>query len=135
NAGAIAKLQIPLSGESAAPGSVSGKIGSPNAQTAGITITNGIVVRAVDANWNLISTATTNITISSSDTNAVASDDNGATAGNMTLSGGTRTLTNFTFKTAGIRTITASDVGGVLTPNTSANVTVNLGAVSKLQVL
>src|SRR5438876_1091839 len=131
NTGAVTKLQILLPGEVAAPGTATGKTtGTPTAQTDGTAIANGIVVNAVDANWNLVSTATTNVTITSSDSNATIADDNGGTAGNMTLVAGTRTLSSFTFKTSGTRTVTASDAAGTLTANTSANVTVNAGAAT-----
>src|SRR5262249_52345115 len=125
NAGAVAKLQILLGGETAAPGSVTGKTGSPTNQTAGVTITNAIRVNAVDADWNLGTTATTNVTITSSDANAVISNDNGTNAGNITLVAGTAVLSNFTFKAAGAQTITATDAGAVLTGNTSSVVAVN----------
>src|SRR5438034_45955 len=132
NAGAATKLQILLPGETAAPGTATGKTGSPTSQTAGTAILGGVVVNAVDANWNVASSSA-NVTITSSDTNAAIADDNGATAGNMTLGSGTGTLLSFTFKTAGTRTITAAATG--LTSNTSANVTVNAGAFTKLQLL
>src|SRR5207247_864759 len=136
NAGTVTKLQILLPGEVAAPGTVTGKTAAtPTAQTAGTAIASGIVVNAVDANWNVVSTATTNVTITSSDANATIADDNGATAGNLTLVAGTRALSSFTFKTVGTRTVTATDAGGTLTANTSANVTVNAGAVTMLQIL
>src|SRR5207248_2965557 len=76
NLGAVTKLQILLPGETAAPGTASGKTGTPTAQTAGTAIANSITVDAVDANWNVISSATTNVTITSSDANASISDDN-----------------------------------------------------------
>src|SRR5206468_9257592 len=110
-----------------------GKTGSPSAQTAGTAILSGVVVNAVDANWNVISTATTNATITSSDANAAIADDNGATTGNVTLASGTAALSSFTFKTAGTRTITASATG--LTGYSTASVTVNAGAFTKLQLL
>src|SRR6185295_9543445 len=98
-------------------------------------IGSGIVVNAVVADSNVVSTATTNVTITSSDANATIADDNGGTAGNLTLVAGTRALSSFTFKTVGTRTVTATDAGGTLTANTSANVTVNAGAFVKLQLL
>src|SRR5206468_6274078 len=134
NAGAVTKLQILLPGETASPGSATGKTGAPSDQTAGAAISSAIVVNAVDANWNVVPTATTNVTITSSDANATIADDNGATAGNLTLVAGTRALSSFTFKTVGTRTVTATDAGGALTANTSANVTVSAGAVTKLQI-
>src|SRR5204862_2772722 len=120
----------------AAPGTATGKTAAtPTAQTAGTAIGSGIVVNAVDANWNVVSTATTNVTITSSDANATIADDNGVTAGNLTLVAGTGTLSSFTFKTAGTRTVTATDAAAALTANTSASVTVNAGAYVKLQLL
>src|SRR5438093_7980725 len=133
NAGAVTKLLVVLPGETASPGSATGKTGSPSAQTAGTAILSGVVVNAVDANWNVVSTATTNVTITSSDANAAIADDNSATTGNVTLASGTAALSSFTFKTAGTRTITASATG--LTGYTTANVTVNAGAFAKLQLL
>src|SRR5207249_1402486 len=136
NAGAVTKLQILLPGEVAAPGTATGKTAAtPTAQTAGTATTNGIVVNAVDANWNVVNSATPDVTITSTDSNAVIADDNGATAGNLTLVAGTRTLSSFTFKTAGTPTVTATDAGAVLAASTSANVTVNAGAATKLQIL
>src|SRR5206468_4004206 len=136
NAGAVTKLQILLPGEVAAPGTATGKTAAtPTAQTAGTAIASGIVVNAVDANWNVVSSATPNVTISSTDSNATIADDNGVTAGNLTLVAGTRTLSSFTFKTAGTRTVTATDAAAALTASTSANVTINAGAFVKLQLL
>src|SRR5207247_4260719 len=127
NAGAVTKLQILLPGETAAPGTATGKIGLPTPQTAATAITTAIVVNAVDANWNIVSTATPNVTITSTDANATIADDNGATAGNLSLVAGTASLSSFTFKAAGTRTVTATDAGGALTARPSANVTVNAG--------
>src|SRR5437016_585407 len=105
------------------------------AEAAGKKKASGIVVNAVDANWNLVSTATTNVTITSSDANATIADDNGATAGNMTLVAGTRTLSTFTFKTVGTRTVTANEAGGRVSGNAVGTFDVNAGAVTKLQIL
>src|SRR5437667_12643802 len=54
NVDAFAKLQLLVPGETAAPGTVTGKSGLPNAQTAGVGYS--VTVNAVDANWNLVST-------------------------------------------------------------------------------
>src|SRR5205823_3660483 len=136
NVGAVTKLQILLPGEVAAPGTATGKTAAaPTAQTAGTAIAGGVLVNAVDANWNVVSTATPNVTITTSDANAAIADDNGPTAGNLTLVAGTGALSSFTFKTTGTRTITATDAAAALTANTSASVTVNAGASVKLQLL
>src|SRR5205814_7308917 len=132
-AGTATKLLVLLPGETAAPGTATGKTGTPLDQTAGTAIANGIVVSAVDANWNTVSSSTANVTFTSTDGNASIADDNSATTGNMTLVSGTRTLSSLTFKTAGTRTITATATG--LTAGTSGNVTVNAGAFAKLQLL
>src|SRR5206468_6445813 len=61
-ADAATKLLVLLPGETAAPGTPTGKTGTPLDQTAGNAIANGIVVKAVDANWNLVSSAVPNVT-------------------------------------------------------------------------
>src|SRR5439155_1727485 len=127
--------QLLLPGETAAPGTATGKTGTPTAPTAGTAISSGITVNAVDANCNIVSSATPNVNITSSDSNAAIADDNGGTAGNLTLVAGTRTLSSFTFKTAGTRTITANDAAGTLTANTSPSITVSAGNFVKLQLL
>ncbi len=123
--GPVAKLQVLLPGETAAPGTVSGKTGTPTGVTAG-TLVNA-TIRAVDANWNLVSSATPTVAITSSDVNATL-------PANAALVAGTRTF-NVTLKTAGSRTVTATDVAAVLAAGTSAPVTVVAGAAIRLQVL
>jgi len=124
-AGAFAKLQLLMPGETAAPGSASGKTGSPTAQTAGSAFT--VTVNAVDANWNLVSSTHT-IGIASSDGNA-------ALPANAALVAGAKTY-SVTLKTAGSWTVTATDVSdGTKTANTSPATTVTAGAFAKLQLL
>src|SRR5207247_10010878 len=74
NPGAVTKLQLLVPGETAAPGTASGKIGTPHPQTAGTATLSCIIVNAVDANWNVVSNATPNATITSSDSNAIITD-------------------------------------------------------------
>ncbi len=124
-AGAFSKLQLLVPGETASPGSISGKTGSPSARTAGGSFS--VTVNAVDANWNLVSN-TDNVAITSSDANA-------ALPANATLVGGTKSF-SVTLKTAGSKTVTATDAtDGAKTPNTSPSITVNAGAFTKLQIL
>jgi hypothetical protein len=123
--GAFAKLQILVPGEVAAPGTASGKSGTPTAQTAGTAFS--VTVNAVDANWNLINTNDT-VSITSSDVNATLPS-------NAALVGGTKVF-SVTCKTAGSATVTASDVTHpAITANTSPSITVNAGAFAKLQLL
>ncbi len=126
NAGAFAKLQILMPGETASPGSASGKTGSPSAQTAGTSF--NVTVNAVDANWNPVNTITDTAGITSSDANA-------ALPANAALVAGTKTFA-VTAKTAGTATFTSTDItDGSKTTNTSPSTTINAGAFAKLQLL
>src|SRR5207302_9020055 len=100
NSGAFAKLQLLTPSLPAALPSRSGKTGTPAAQTAAVPFT--LTVNAVDANWNLISNVTDTVAITSSDANAVLPS-------NASLVAGTSSFT-VTLKTAGSRTVTASDI-------------------------
>src|SRR5262249_48278877 len=80
------------------------------------------------ANWNVVSSVADTVGITSSDTNA-------GLPANAALSGGSQTFA-ITFKTVGSRTLTASDVDdGTKTANTSPSITINPGALAKLQLL
>src|SRR5204863_10057657 len=61
NEGAFAKLQILAPGETASPGSATGKSGTPTAQSASAPF--NVTVNAVDANWNLFTNTTDNVAI------------------------------------------------------------------------
>jgi hypothetical protein len=67
-AGAFSQLQVLLPGESAAPGTGSGKTGTPSPQTAGIPFL--VTVNACDATWNVVPSVTHSIRILSSDASA-----------------------------------------------------------------
>jgi hypothetical protein len=114
-----------MPGEVAAPGTSSGKTGTPSAQTVGTSFI--LTVNAVDANWNVASnTHTVQIT---------ATDPNDVLPANAALVAGTRTFT-MTNKTAGSWTATATDTTTpLLTANTSPSYTVNPGVFTKLQLL
>ncbi|HXJ65850.1 MAG TPA: Ig-like domain-containing protein, partial [Actinomycetota bacterium] len=124
--GPAAKLQILLPGETAAPGTATGKTGAPTAQTSGVAMLNNVRVNAVDADWNMISSAAPDVAIGSSDVAAAIADDNGAGGGNLSLVAGSGTLSSFTFWTGGsLQTLSATDVAAALGAGTSASVTVN----------
>jgi hypothetical protein len=126
NAGAFTKLQVLTPGETAAPGTGSGKTGTPAAQMAGTAFT--VTVNAVDANWNLVNTVADNIGITSSDVNAVLPSNAALVAGTKSFS--------VTLKTVGSATVTGSDItDGAKTANTSAPITVSGGTFTKLQLL
>src|SRR3989339_203731 len=122
--GTAVKLQLLVPGEAVAPGSPTGKTGSPSARTAGSIFT--VTVNAVDANWYTISSSNPTVTISTSDLYDVEPSA-------KVLSSGTNTF-NVMFRTAGSSTtITASCTG--LTLNQSPAITVNPNTAVKLQLL
>ncbi|KAB1158224.1 YDG domain-containing protein, partial [Flavobacterium luteum] len=118
-AGSFTKLQILLPGETAAPGTGSGKTGTPTAQNTATPFT--VTVNAVDAFWNVVSSAPTN-------TIAITSTDGGAILpANAALSSGTQSF-SITLRTPGSYTIIATNSSdGTKTANTSAPVTVTAG--------
>src|SRR5664280_957134 len=120
--GAPAKLQLLVPGETAAPGTTTGKTGTPTAQTAGTPFT--VTVNAVDANWNVVSS--TNIV-------GITTSDPAATLpANAALVAGTRTF-SVTLNTVGSRTVTATDItDSTRTASTSPAITVALGSAVKL---
>jgi fibrillarin-like rRNA methylase len=126
NAGAFAKLQLLVPGEVAAPGTATGKTAAtPSGQTAGSAFS--VIVNAVDANWNVVS---------STDTIAITSTNAHFSApANAALVAGTKTF-SVTFTTAAASTITATDItDGTKTANTSPSIAVGVGAFAKLQLL
>jgi hypothetical protein len=67
-AGPFSQLQVLMPGETAAPGTGSGKTGAPVAQTAGVPFL--VTVNACDASWNPVTSVTHTIRILSSDASA-----------------------------------------------------------------
>src|SRR5205814_737224 len=126
NSGVFVKLQLLSPGETAVPGTATGKAGAASAQTAGTAFV--VTVNAVEANWNLVSSENDTVAITSSDVNA-------ALPANAALVSGSKTL-SMTLKTAGSATVTGSDVTHAAYPSsTSPSLTVNVGAFAKLQFL
>src|SRR5204862_1198779 len=80
--GAFVKLQLLVPGETAAPGTATGKTGTATARTSGLAF--NATVNAVDANWNLVSSTHT-VGITSSDSSATL-------PANAALSAGTKTF-------------------------------------------
>src|ERR1051326_3959560 len=68
NAGSYTRIQILLPGETAAPGTPSGKTGTPRAQTAGVPFT--IAVNACDDTWTPVTSVTNVVQILASDASA-----------------------------------------------------------------
>ena len=113
-AGAFAKLQLLVPGETAVPGTTTGKSGAPLAQTNGQPFS--VAVNGVDANWNAIVTNDT-IKIISSDASALLPN-------NAALSGGSQNFA-VTLRSIGAFTVTASNVTHVaIGSSTSPAITV-----------
>jgi hypothetical protein len=124
--GTYTKLQVLLPGETAAPGTPTGKTGTPTPLKVGDTFY--ITVNAVDNEWYPIKGINNYVELTSTDPSIVI---NGASAPQqVSLCNGTVVirdsappfLANSSFGTAGSRTITATDGGKT---GTSSAVTVN----------
>ena len=108
------QLQVLLPGETAAPGTGPGKLGTPVDQTVGIPFS--VTVRACDASWNTVTPVTNVVAITSSDASATL-------PGSVSLANGTVNLT-VTLNAAGSFTVSADDQSDPTIPlATSANVT------------
>ena len=113
---AFTQLQLLVPGETTAPGSASGKTGTPNAQFMGTGFE--VTVNAVDAYWNLIDTVSDTVGLTSSDTSATL-------PAAAALAAGTNNLTVY-FNGNGSFTLTATDLSnGSKTPSTSPAISVS----------
>jgi hypothetical protein len=111
--GLYARLQVILPGETAAPGTESGKTGSPHTQTVGVPFT--ITVRACDDDWNTVETVTNIVEINSSDESATLPSPSSLYAGELHVT--------VTFNAAGYYTFSAEDLSdGTIPLATSSSV-------------
>jgi hypothetical protein len=113
---AFTKLQVLMPGETNAPGTATGKIGTPTPQVVGVPF--GVTVNAVDDTWH-------QIVLAANDEIAITSDDpNFPAVNNASLVAGTTTF-SVTFGTDGTYSITATDVtDATKTANTGTPTTV-----------
>src|SRR5207247_10567326 len=109
NAGPFVKLQLLAPGETAAPGTAAGKTGAPSAQTACTPF--NVTVNAVDANWNVVSTVTDTMGLTSSDPSATLPANAALASGTKSLGVTPATLGNTTFSVADV-------IDGTKSPNT-----------------
>jgi len=103
-AGTFSQLQLLVPGETAAPGTASGKTGSPSTEYV-----NGqfqVSVNAVDQYWNVVSSVNDTAQITSNDASAILPPDAALTSGTGTFN---VTLEKTSYDPA-TTTITASDV-------------------------
>ena len=101
----VAKLQVLMPGETNAPGTATGKIGTPEPQVVGTAVS--VTVNAVDAHWNIVSYCADQVSLTSSDSGAT-SDLSASLPLAGQLAQGTGKF-NIIFATAGSQTVTASD--------------------------
>jgi hypothetical protein len=94
------QLQVLMPGETNAPFTATGKVGTPDPQYLGTFVE--VTLNAVDANWNIVSTCADTVHLTSSDASAVMPAD-------AALVNGTG-LFYVGFMTVGDQTVTASDV-------------------------
>ncbi len=107
------KLQVLLPGETAAPGTPTGKTGTPTPQTAGVPF--NVTVNAVDDSWNIIPYVRDTVALTTSDDTAIL-------PGNAALANGAATF-SVMFGVSGTYTVTATDVSiSNIAAGTSASV-------------
>lgn len=110
------KLQVLLPGETNAPNTVSGKIGTPITQANSVAF--DVIVNAVDANWNVVNVTDQIRLTDPADGNFLVLN----TPADLNLVNGTATF-SVIFTGSGSSTITATDLtDGSKTPNTSSTV-------------
>jgi hypothetical protein len=106
-AGPYSRLQVLLPGETAAPGTPSGKTGTPSAQVVGVPFS--ITVRACDSTWNTVTTVGNSIDILSSDASASLPPQAQLASGSMVAA--------VTFNAAGTFTMYAHDATDATIPD------------------
>lgn len=92
------QLQILLPGEQPAPGTTSGKLGTPDDQVVGSTFT--VRLRACDADWNTVTSVAHLISLSSTDAVADLPDEVTLSAGEATFQATLNASGSFTFGAA-----------------------------------
>jgi hypothetical protein len=118
------QLQVLLPGETNAPGTATGKTGTPTSVSLGAGGMEDVTVNAVDATYHIINGITDTISLSSTDAGPVG----GVSPLNLSMVNGTASFTGssgYAFGDQGAFTITATDVTNTkLTAGTSSSVTV-----------
>jgi FlgD Ig-like domain len=115
-AGPYTRLQVLLPGEAAAPGTGTGKSGSPVGQTVGVPFS--VTVRACDSGWATVTTVTNSITLTSTNGSATLPPS-------FSLSSGVATV-SVTLNAAGQFTFTADDNSDPTIPLATSSSVVSL---------
>jgi hypothetical protein len=112
-AGPFTRLQVLLPGEMPAPGTTTGKTGTPQAQAVGVPFS--VRVRACDDAWNTVGTITDVVQLSSTDGSASLPPEAALVSGQLELT--------VIFHAAGVFTVSAVDLSdGTIPQATSASV-------------
>jgi hypothetical protein len=106
----VTQLQVLLPGETAAPGTATGKLGVPQAQTVGEPFQ--VLVRACDNDWYTVAGVSDLVAFSSSDASASLPGNTAFTAGEMTVT--------VTFNAAGSFTVSADDLSDPTIPTAAS---------------
>jgi hypothetical protein len=119
------QLQVLLPGQTNAPGTVLGYVGSPtpiSLAAQGLNPTT-VIVNACDSSWHIISGVSDTIHLTTSDGSAYLPADMNMANGTATFSGANGIL----FQSTGSQTVTAADLTSLTVTNsaTSAAVTIN----------
>jgi hypothetical protein len=111
------QLQVLLPGETNAPGTATGKTGTPAPQSAGVPF--NLTVNGCDATWHIATSCGDTVSFTSTDGSAFL-------PGNTALANGTVTIIgNTLFGSSGTWTITATDVTtNAVAPGTSTPITI-----------
>jgi hypothetical protein len=110
------KLQVLFPGETNAPGTTTGKVGTPTAVNAGDLVT--VTVNAVDKTWNIVKSVTDTVHFTTTDGSTTPPNDTALSSGTCQV--------DFYFYTTGGVTVTASDVTtNIIASGTSSTLTVN----------
>ena len=111
------QIQVLLPGETNAPNTVNGKVGTPTPISLGAGGIANVTVNACDANWNIVPVNGNSIVFSSSDSSA-------SLPANGTFVNGVSSGNTIGFSTTGSQTVTATP-SSTFAPATSSPVTVN----------
>ena len=119
-AGPYTRLQVLMPGETAAPGTTSGKTGTARPQVAGVPFT--VTVNACDSQWNVVTSVTNSISMQSSDQSATLPPSNRLASGTQTFQ-----VTFNAFNQAGTFQVYAHDeTDGTIPDGASAGVVVQV---------
>jgi hypothetical protein len=116
---AFTQLQVLLPGETAAPGTLTGKTGTPNPVTLGGGGLLDVTVNACSADWFPISGVIDTIALTCPDASVITAIPAAMVNGTVTFTGGVA------FTATGTFTITATDTTTVTIPPVAFPVTVN----------